>query len=361
MKRLVFLCTILVAATAGLPTVASAATPHSFRHEVFALGMGGAYTAGGWRGSALFYNPASLAIKRFHLNVPVRFEFGGVGGIRELKDVVDFFNAHQDELKTIDQLPPGRAEELDKEAEKLDGKGGTIRLFPALRLGWRGFAIQTYAIFDGTPQMNSGVFQPRLDLRAYSDIGVIAGYARRIRAFGDWYAGLSVKYFNRWEVYRSFSLEDAAKTPGFSDVVDLKNKKAGFGVDLGALYPVNRKLTLGLVAQDLITLGGVKPDMSLNFGVHYALLKRLNFVADYRDIFNSEDVPVPMHVYFGGELDLTLLRLRGGFFQGYPSVGVGLNLWLIKLDAVYYGRERGKKIGYKPEDNLAVELQIGLD
>jgi hypothetical protein len=323
--------------------------------------MGGAYTAGAWRGSALFYNPASVAAKRFHMNVPVRLEFGGVGGLTQLQDVVTFFKDNKSDLERIDQLSPARAAELDREAEKLDGKGGTIRAFPAFRLGWRGVGIQSYAILDGTPQMNSGVFQPRLDLSAFSDVGVIAAYGRPVNLGALWYAGASVKYFNRWQTVRSFSLQDAVNTPGFGDIVDLKNRLSGVGVDVGALFPATRKLTLGLVAQDLVTMGDVKPDMSLNLGAHYRLMPRLNLVADYRDMLNASDTPVPMHIHMGGELDLTLLRLRGGLYQGYPTAGIGVNLWLIKLDAVYYGRERGPKLGYSPEDNVAVELQIGIE
>jgi len=361
MKRAIYVSAMLMAALA-LPSAGAAATPHSFRHEVFVLGMGGAYTAGGWRGSALFYNPASVATKRFHLNVPIRFEFGGVGGINELISVYNYFKDNKDNLQHIDQQPPDKVAELDAKARELDGKGGTLRMFPAVRLGWQNFAIQTYATFDGSPVMNTGVFQPRMDLRSVSDIGIIAGYGRRMQVFMDrWYAGVSVKYFKRWVTFNSFSLEDAAAGPGIGDVIDLKNNRTGIGVDVGTLFPVGRKLTVGVVAQDLVTLGDVKPDMSLNLGMHYELLKRVNFVADYRDLFNSEDVPLPMHVYFGGELDLTLLRLRGGFYQGYPTAGLGVNLWLIKLDVGYYGRERGQKLGYEPEDNLAVELQIGLD
>lgn len=361
MRRFLGLSGVFAAVVTLLPGASSAATPHSFRHEVFVLGMGGAYTAGGWRGSALFYNPATIATKRFHLNVPIRFEFGGIGGVAGLTDVANFFKDNRDNLESIDQLTQAEAQQLDQDARVLDGKGFTIRLFPAVRLGWQGIAIQTYANFDGSPMMNTGVFQPRLDVAAYSDVGIIAGYGRQMRILMDrWYAGVSVKYFNRWVVSKSLSLEDAVD-PSFGEIVDLKNRLTGIGVDVGTLFPVGRKLTVGAVAQDLVTLGDVKPDMSLNLGLHYQLLKRLNLVADYRDLLNSSDVPMPMHLYMGGEFDLTLLRLRGGFYQGYPTAGLGVNLWLIKLDAVYYGRERGEKLGYEPEDNIAIELQIGLD
>ena len=60
----------VVAAVLALAPLSRAGDPHSMRHEVFALAMGGAYTAGSWRGSSLFYNPAALAKNRFILMFP---------------------------------------------------------------------------------------------------------------------------------------------------------------------------------------------------------------------------------------------------------------------------------------------------
>jgi hypothetical protein len=58
---------------------------------------------------------------------------------------------------------------------------------------------------------------------------------------------------------------------------------------------------------------------------------------------------------------LSVLDVRAGFNQGYFSVGVGLDLFAIKLDASYYWREFGKEIGDKPVDALTVRVNLGFD
>jgi hypothetical protein len=58
---------------------------------------------------------------------------------------------------------------------------------------------------------------------------------------------------------------------------------------------------------------------------------------------------------------LSVLDVRAGFNQGYFSVGVGLDLFAIKLDASYYWREFGNEIGDKPVDALTVRVNLGFD
>jgi len=345
--------------------------PHSFREEIFVLGMGGAYTAGAWRGSGLFYNPASLAYKRFHLNVPLRLEVGGIGGITQAQEIIDFYKANEEKLRNIASQSPAQVTALDDQARALDGTGGVARVFPAVRLGWRNFGFQTYASFNGVPQIDSGVFQPRVDLNGYSDIGVIAGYSRpfyyRTRRLDiRWYGGVAVKVFGRWGVNHGFTLTEATQGYEFyNEVINAVDDtpEYGVGADIGLLIPLtrDRSASIGVVAQDAITYGQVRPEMSINVGGHWRILPRVNLVADYRDILNTSDTHWPMHLHFGGEFDLTMLRLRAGAYQGYPTLGMGVNLWLLKVDVVYYSQERGERLGHLTEKNIALELQVGLD
>jgi len=68
------------------------------------------------------------------------------------------------------------------------------------------------------------------------------------------------------------------------------------------------------------------------------------------------------HLRAGAEIRLlSVLDVRAGFNQGYFSVGVGLDLFAIKLDASYYWREFGKEIGDKPVDALTVRVNLGFD
>ena len=358
----------VVAFLLGLSTGAQATHVHSFRQEVFALGMGGAYTAGTWRGSALFYNPAALGVKRFHLNFPFRIEFGGVGGLTQFTEVVDFFQDNKetlDHFAEVDVVSDHDVARLDNQALALDGTGSTVRILPAVRVGWSGWSFQSYASVVASPTLDNGIYQPRIQGDGIADVGAIIGHGRRIRLFKKylkkWYLGMAVKGFRRYSTSTAFTFQESTKGLSFTDAVEIADPKTGYGMDIGALFVLDRSFNLGVVAQDALTFGDVQPDPSVNVGIHYQPIPMLHLVADYRDVFNAEEHPMPMHVHFGAEVDMVLLAFRGGFYQGYPTLGFGINLWLIKLDVLYYTQERGERLGDAPETNLAFELQIGLD
>ncbi len=350
-----------LSALVALTGPAGASDFHSWREDVGVLGMGGAYTAGSWRGSGLMYNPASLARKRFHMNVPIRVEVGGAPGVAQVTDIVRYFRDNRDELEAVAGLTQAKLEDMNQRAIELDNTSGTVRVLPAIRVGWNHFSVEAYGLLEAAPLMNSGVFQPRFDVYQIGDIGVVAGYGRTIETERKWYAGVAVRYFNRWERYRTFSIDEASEGPALSEVVTFKNRKAGLSADVGAQMPIWKTFAVGAVAQNLLKFGAIQPPTLVNVGVHYLMVSRMHLVADYRDLLNRQNLPAPMHVHLGAEFDLTLLRLRAGAYQGYPTFGFGINLWLIKIDAVYYTRELGQRLGHRPENALTIEIQVGIE
>ena len=63
-------------------------------------------------------------------------------------------------------------------------------------------------------------------------------------------------------------------------------------------------------------------------------------------------------LYMGGEFNLlSILKLRGGFYQGYPSFGFGL---LGLLNYALYGRELSTMPGLMPEWNHVISLSLGF-
>ncbi|HCG63680.1 MAG: hypothetical protein CVV48_00535 [Spirochaetae bacterium HGW-Spirochaetae-4] len=68
------------------------------------------------------------------------------------------------------------------------------------------------------------------------------------------------------------------------------------------------------------------------------------------------------HLRFGAEAKLfSMVDVRAGINQGYLSLGVGLDLFVIHIDASYYWREYGAEIGDKPIDALTVRFNLGVD
>ena len=65
------------------------------------------------------------------------------------------------------------------------------------------------------------------------------------------------------------------------------------------------------------------------------------------------------HIRFGAEAKLfSMVDVRAGINQGYLSLGVGLDLFVIHIDASYYWREYGAEIGDKPIDALTVRFNL---
>jgi len=88
------------------------------------------------------------------------------------------------------------------------------------------------------------------------------------------------------------------------------------------------------------------------------------FAMDVDDLTNTNEKLVGQtffkKVHVGGEYQTKMLSLRGGFNSGYPSFGVGLNLWLVKLDYAFYGDELGMYAGQIVEWNHMISASIGF-
>lgn len=113
---------------------------------------------------------------------------------------------------------------------------------------------------------------------------------------------------------------------------------------------------------------------SLNFGVAFApYVPVLNPVitADLVDMYeyiksigskDSRFSDLLLHLNAGAEFGLfDVLTVRGGVNRGYLSVGAGLNLPFMQVDAAYGWQEFGNQIGDKPVDSLTIKFSLGYD
>ena len=87
--------------------------------------------------------------------------------------MVSYFQDNETTLKNFANpalVSEAQVRELDAEAQNLDGKGGVIKVMPAVRLGWRGWGFQLYSNAEAAPMLDNGVFQPRINGDALVDI-----------------------------------------------------------------------------------------------------------------------------------------------------------------------------------------------
>ena len=118
----------------------------------------------------------------------------------------------------------------------------------------------------------------------------------------------------------------------------------------------------------------VETPWSLNFGFAFAPnVPGLNPVvtADLVDMyelirsFSSTDFRASdllLHLNLGAELGVfNIVKVRAGVNRGYLSVGAGIWLPFMAVDATYGWQEFGKEIGDKAVDSLTIKFTLGYD
>lgn len=101
------------------------------------------------------------------------------------------------------------------------------------------------------------------------------------------------------------------------------------------------------------------------FGIHPTitadLIDMFGMVQNFSsDTFRASDLL--LHLNAGAEVDLfNLVKVRAGVDRGYMSIGAGLNLFIIGIDACYGWQEFGAELGDKPVDSFTIKFNIGYD
>ncbi len=342
--------------------------------NVAQMGMGGLTTTIATNAHTPFYNPAMLNRQKFALEINIPFGFKS-----ELLDLANFISDHQDDFTRFDSLSGPEQEAFLKDSESLDDKWFGLQVAPYFGLAFKHFGIGAYQTINAQTKLDQGVFSPAVGLRAYGDFVFGVGYGWSMSILGqDWDVGATFRSIQRRSVApKRISAADAG---AIEDLVatmqeELEESKSGFGIDFGAVRTLElgepgsgQGLDIAVVLQDAIgSLDGyMKPN--LKFGAMYhmpfaggALLKRWDFGAEYNDFLNREGVSIFQKINLGTEMNMLagLIKLRGGFHQGYPTYGLGVSLLFLKIDVAKYTTELGTKPGQQPDDLLLFSLTLG--
>ena len=255
-----------------------------------------------------------------------------------------------------------------------------------IHLGWglalstvtSAFGLSVFSRFE--PDISAHQFGstglPEIELRTESYHGVVLGTA--VRTPMRWLLfGVTAKYLYAGEQDLAVQLTDSEAIAGFgqqSFVQDLVALNKGVGVDVGTLLFFqgdhfdlniaakaddlgNTKLT-GLSAQPKefkqVTSAGVALTL-------HSTLDALHFAADYRDLGGAykEDLFKRLHV--GTKVMLrTFLGISGGYYDGYPSMGVEFDPRIFRIAVTAYTRELGDHPGVDPRHIYVASFSAGF-
>lgn len=346
--------------------------------------MGGVAVGIAKNDAALYQNPAGLTrVKNFYVKLP-RVEVG----VR--KETYDARKGIQDLLK--DDLSDSERIQKLQDLTPLD-LGFSVAVNPLIAItapwGNNGAAvgIGAYGVAEVLGQLKRPA-SPYIELTGGADLVPTIGTARYFSFFNRKVAlGASFKYIHREQIYDKQTGADKAtfsQTEIIRHINDTEEQKintyslTGFGVDLGMQVPfetLNTNGRWGLVVRNLGAelkgekeVLGVDQDSTQTLPVTAALgfevdrrlplLGKMTFAADYNVVSPDSDFTKNTHLGIEKNLFFNRLSLRGGVNQGFLVGGVGLDLYLFKLDYAFYAEEMGEKIGN--DSRLSHYVQIGI-
>lgn len=350
--RLVAVLAVLIAATDALAgSIKTTEVP--FRPDIRALGMGGAYLAAGRNGNAFLYNPALLTQSHVDIGLPI-----SIGLNQDTQKVFQFLSDNKDSLQNFSKLTQSGQNQIYKNMTSIDGLPINVRIAPMFNLAVRNFGLAAYGVLKAGVAVDKGIYEPRVSADGVFDVVVAMGFAKK--ASKNLAIGVNAKVISRRQTHFRVGVSKVGDT--FDSVRDsLKVSKTGFALDVGTLYSLGEQTKVGFVIQDLTgKVGDDKFPVNVKAGIAHTMWRNhLLLAGDVVDLLNKDGASLFNRVYMGAELRIPLIGIRGGFYQGYPSFGAGLNIKIIKLDYAFYKVERGRFTGQDGQGQHEVQLKLG--
>lgn len=354
--KLIWLFTFLIASIQ-----LNAAELYEVNTSVRALGMGNAYTSIVDDKDSLFYNPAGLA-RVAGINWTIFDLYLGANG----RDVYEAYN----DFKDAGDTATGFSNQVQSMFGKKIWVGGGGKA--AITVPYLGFAV--YDALTASAYVTNPAF-PNINVNFVNDYGFAAGLAFEFipEVFS---VGMVGKRITRIGSSFPIGVSTLATLNSSELSSSLNNRGTGYAIDFGMniTIPTPVKPTFSFVWKNMgyttftKDYGAVAPpkirdEMIGGFGLLIDLPGldiRPNVDFKY---MNRTDEQLGKKIHFGIELDFPLIDLRAGMHQGYYTLGVGVNLGLVKLDAATYGVELGEYPGQHEDRRYVLELamELGFD
>ncbi len=323
-----------------------------------ALGMGNAYTAVVNNSDAIFYNPAGLA-KMGGFRWTILDPGLGTNAIDSYQRFLDIAEDSSDVNEIINDL-----------------YGEDITLFTGAKslLSFGGFAFGAYGVLDGNFQVNNPVF-PNIDSFYRVDYGFVAGAGfDLVPKFLQ--LGLQARRVARTGGNVPIGVSTIATLDPETIQNELNRSGVGYAFDWGATFtfPGGLNPTIAFTWRDMgntsfeATAGSVAPEpvqqeQILGVGLNYeSLFMDIRPAIDFR-FLNDGNQQLGKKINMGIEFSWPLLDVRGGFNQGYYTVGASFDLWIFRVDAASYGVELGAYPGQLEDRRYMVQFsfEFGID
>lgn len=323
--------------------------------SVRALGMGGVYVYDESDAGVIFKNPAGLGqINGFNLTL---FNIdAGVNGLQIYNDLQSISNMSG--LSSLSALY-GKNVWLGADA------------YTSFAIPYFGFAV-----FDNAStgfRLDNPAY-PNMTMSLLNDYGYSIAGALPIAP--NLYFGLGFKRLTRLGGTQVFGGTSLNNTTNSQLASSFQNTGYAYGLDTGLHFvapaPFSPTLSLSWMdagATTFIKTAGNNAPARIEDNLTAAFtfngdVPLLGFSGgfEYRHIKNNSE-PLGKKLHMGVELSVAMFDVRAGFYQGYTTYGVGLDLLFMQLDAAMYSVEKGAYAGQTPDQRIEIRLisEISFD
>jgi len=337
------------------------------------MGMGGMTVAVPGNSHAVFYNPAALNHHEYFLDIaPINF-----GLDQNALEVIDFINHHKYEFDHFEDLDPQSQKDFIMASQEFDNKWVTAILTPYFGISTGGVGAGFYSVLHSEVKVDQGVFFPAIALRGYQDDVLGMGTGTTLDLFGANYDfGATLRLIQR-KTFAPLRV-DAHDANRIEEVIRaayhrFESYTEGFGVDIGLIrsFPNYKSDTshfeIGFVIQDLVGEldGYVKPNVKLGASFSKSLRGfAREFLAgvEITDIFNRRGAGFAQRINLGNQISILgkVVMIRMGVHEGYPTAGLGLKIYFVKIDYAFFTRELGTRPGQFPESTHRAQISLAF-
>jgi hypothetical protein len=361
-KKTILLFGVFCAMIFGLTASSFSQQGITYRN-VKSIGMGDTRIAGGFGYNGFVDNPALLSrvngIRFSIMNLPIY-------GNNDLLDMANFINDNKDNFQNFENLTSDQKDKFIKALEPYDGKWARLNVAPMVDIGVNvhdmGIGLAVYSTEDVAFKIDRGIYEPRVWGQGEANTVAVLGLSRPLTMLiPGLQVGVNLKYMQR-RTAALFQIK-ASDLGNAQDIINpivdeaKKSTVSTFVVDAGALWSVPViDSDVGATFRDL----GYGKNANVDLGIARRFYNdRLTLLADYIDLlnFNGENMMNKLHI--GAEYDLSILAIRLGINQGYPTAGVGLNFKVLQIDAAYFEDELSTVPGSEGDKRGAIQIRLG--
>ncbi|HCL55685.1 MAG TPA: hypothetical protein DHW82_01570 [Spirochaetia bacterium] len=341
----------------------------------------------------LYQNPAGLGINKEGVaegnGIFTILSVGARTDVKLALDVIDAIDAVSKD-PAMDANDPLQAiyNQKDK-VNKIIGKNLGIGLTGPIYLGYVGdgwgFMLSDAVDLSATVTRHA---IPRVIVNGNAVVEFKFGLAFNFDLFdkNDLSIGIAPKVFERGDANLDKGLTEVESLQ--DDIGDSIGFGTGFGLDAGILLkiPFMKESRFGFAIDNLYSIYDkksvntngdttdlgtkkIKPVAKFGFYFEFSDLTRdligdwlgLKVMADINHLFDNEYPGLGKKLHFGAEFSLfSFLYFRAGINQGYMTGGLGLDLFILRVDYAYYQREVGPYAGNKVESTHAASISIAF-